>query len=118
VINALQLDADYDDLGDPCDPAPNTPNGSRYVRKCDKDVFIGVAGSDTAVCAELTSPAVPPTPAPSVGGIAEPPDLAARPAPSGGAPSTPATAYAVGIVAIAALLALGSGLTWRARRRA
>jgi hypothetical protein len=65
VANTAQADADADDLGDACDPQPSIPNGTRYVLKCDRDIFIGVGGSDVASCGTLTQPVVTPTPTPT-----------------------------------------------------
>ena len=56
VINASQSDTDRDDLGDACDFAVATPDGTRYVLSCEQDVFIGVSGADPPSCAPLACP--------------------------------------------------------------
>lgn len=69
IANSSQADADFDDVGDACDPAAVTPDGTRYVLTCDRDVFIGIAGSDTTVCAGLVATPTPtPTPVPDTDG--------------------------------------------------
>ncbi len=62
TANESQADSDLDDLGDACDPGIGSPTRTRYVLDCQQDVFIGVAGSDTASCSNLATSTPTPTP--------------------------------------------------------
>jgi len=114
--NPDQKDSDYDGIGDACDGTVNTPSGTRYVLGCTQTIYIGVAGSGAGACSTLTQPVTTPTPsAPSVGGIAEAPDLGAlrteRESRSG------AHEEAVAVAALAFAAIAFAGLAWWRRVR-
>ncbi len=118
--NSTQDDSDFDGLGNGCDGLPDTVTGTRYVLGCAQYLYVGVPGSGTGSCSNLTEPAPTPTPTlvpgSAVGGVAESLDLAALPAPASGAAGARRGAYA-SVAAGAALLAAASMSAWRARRR-
>ncbi|MBI5283674.1 MAG: thrombospondin type 3 repeat-containing protein [Chloroflexi bacterium] len=120
VANSTQSDGDFDGLGGACDGAPGSATGTRYVLGCAQYLYVGVPGSGTGACSNLTQTPSAPTPTPvpgsAVGGVAESPDLAALPAPASSAGGARRGAYA-GLAAGTALLAAASVLARTARRR-
>lgn len=120
TTNLTQADSDYDGLGNACDGGPSTPTGTRYVLGCSQYLYVGVPGSSTGSCANLTQPPPSPTPTPvpgaAVGGVAESPDLAALPALERRGAGAHLVMYA-GLAAAAGLLVAASMLAWAARRQ-
>lgn len=117
--NSAQTDTDYDGLGDACDSTINAPSGTRFVLGCTENIYIGVAGSGTGACSNLTQPVSTPTPPPppSVGGVAEAPDVGAVGAASRQASGAPVVAYLAEVSAVAFLIASTLAYALRAKRR-